>query len=223
MKSLPASFEIRVMLFAKAPMEALAALDAPGIAVCDVVRNARQLPDRASKLCPHALALLDPIDSETMNDIIRALALRPPRIIQSSQARGLAEAVRRSMLTSCPALALPSMPRREELARQTLREIGMSPSLLGAACIARGAALLSACPKPAPPLQYHLYPLLAQEMDVSAASVEKRVRSAIESAWLHGDLAAQNRLLGLSVSAERGKPTNSELLHRLSDRICELL
>ena len=49
------------------------------------------------------------------------------------------------------------------------------------------------------------------------------MRSAIESAWLHGDLAAQNALMGLSVSAERGKPTNSELLCRLAERICHLL
>ena len=223
MKPLPFSFEIRVMLYARSPMVFLKALDAPGIAVCDVAREAQALPGRVARLCPHVLILADEAEDALLDELYRAQSVYPPKIVQGIPEAKLAGAVRSAMLAPCSILAQDSIPRREALARQMLREIGMSQTLRGFNCIAQGAALLSAVPPPLPPLQYHLYPLLAQAQQISPAAVEKRIRSAIESAWLHGDLAAQNRLLGLSVSAERGKPTNSELLFRLAGRIGETL
>ncbi|MBQ9300943.1 MAG: sporulation initiation factor Spo0A C-terminal domain-containing protein [Clostridia bacterium] len=223
MKLLPFSFDIRVMLYARAPLAALKSLDAPGIAVCDVVRKPSEVPRRAAQLCPHVLVLADGAEEALADRICQAQPLVPPRLVCRIPAEGLADAVRRVMLEPCSVLAQDSIPRRELLAQDSLREIGMSPRLRGFECIARGAALLSATPSPLPPLQYGIYPILAQELGVAPASVEKRIRGAIESAWLHGNLAAQNRLLGLSVSAERGKPTNSELLCRLAGRICETL
>ena len=119
----------------------------------------------------------------------------------------------------CAALARESLPRRERLVRDLLDGIGMPESLLGYPCLAYAAALLSTVPPPAPPLQYALDPHLARHFSVSPSAVEKRIRGAVESAWLRGSLTAQTRLLGLSVSAERGKPTNSELLYRLAESV----
>ena len=93
------------------------------------------------------------------------------------------------------------------------------PNLLGRECIALGAAYLSALPSPVPPAQHWLYPLLADQQHTSVTAVERRIRSVIENTWLHGDLKAQGELFGLTVSAERGKPTNAEFLFLLSEHI----
>lgn len=225
------SFELRVTVCAASPLSALRALDRPGIAVCDVVRAWEELPDRAALLAPHAVLLADrpPSLRYLLSALRRAAPLRPPRVatgfLTDTPVDGADGDLHRALLLACrPAcgvLAGPTLLIREERARGLLNGLGMERGLAGYGALARGAALLSAWPLPAPPLQSWLYPLLAREAGVTAAAVEKRVRGAIESAWLHGDLAAQSALLGLSVSADRGKPTNSELLFRLAERVGE--
>ena len=46
-------FNISVMLFSSAPMAALRALDVPGVMVCDIVSDARSLPERIARMQPH--------------------------------------------------------------------------------------------------------------------------------------------------------------------------
>ena len=101
--------------------------------------------------------------------------------------------------------------------------MGVIKALDGNAAIAYGAALLSAFPPPAPPAHGWLYPLLAQRAQCSEGAVERRIRSAVESTWLRGSLQSQSALFGLSISPERGKPTNAELLCRLAVCVCERL
>lgn len=217
------NFEIRVTLYAPDPLPALRLLDRPGIAVCDVVREAAVLPARLRDMQPHAvyLAVPPPDASALIREIGRLCPARPPRIATGFAANFVSDEL--TAFDRPAMLARPSLPARTVCAEKLLAGLGMAPGLKGFAMLARGAALLSAIPLPLPPLQYGLYPQLAREEGVSAGVVERRMRSAIESAWLHGDLAAQNALMGLSVSAERGKPTNSELLCRLAERICQLL
>ena len=219
----PLQFETRVTLYAPDPLPALRMLDRPGIAVCDVVREAKTLPGQVRDMQPHAVYLaVPPPDVQGMLREIAALCpARPPRIAAAFAADFEVDDL--TALDACALLARPSLPARTACAEKILSGLGMADSLKGFSMLARGAALLSAVPLPLPPLQYGLYPQLARENGVSADVVERRMRSAIESAWLHGDLAAQNALMGLSVSAERGKPTNSELLCRLAERICHLL
>lgn len=220
MNSFPASFTLRAAVYAASPLSALRALDVPGIAVCDIIRNQAEIVARTAQLRPHVLVLWHDVTDKTAlaAALLQALPACPPHVIGHQPS--ITDAIFDAMRLPCSPLAAASLPRREACAGRLLREIGMSPTLLGMECLIRGAALLSACPSPAPPLQYHLYPLLAQSCGITPAAVEKRIRTAIENTWLHGSLAAQNRLLGLSVSAERGKPTNSELLFRLADQIC---
>ncbi|MBQ7455474.1 MAG: hypothetical protein IJS53_03425, partial [Clostridia bacterium] len=134
-----------------------------------------------------------------------------------------AEAARRAMDAPISGLALPTLSARRQTAEGLLDALGVPRVLGGYACLALGAAWLSALPAPFPPAQHWLYPLLGEALGIRPAAVERRVRSAVESAWLRGDLNAQGALLGLSVSPERGKPTNSELLFRLAERVRELL
>ena len=231
MKELPVRFDVRTALFAAAPIAALRALDAPGIAVCDVSEDEERLPERMARLLPHVLVLADrPNDPKgLLRRMAETISACPPRIVAcfpnaealdaSADLSELPEAVRQSMRVPCARLALASLPGRVERARSMLRGLGMSERLMGFGCAAEGAALLSTVPPPLPPFQYYLYPQLARSSGISSAAVEKRLRGAIESAWLHGSLAAQAALLGLSVSAERGKPTNSELLCALADKL----
>lgn len=220
------NFEIRVTLYAPEPLPALRLLDRPGIAVCDVVRDAAALPGRVRDMQPHVLYQGLPVSEGILEEIVRLSPAHPPMLAMgyaTDREADFYSVEDMAGIWRCPLLARPSFPGRMACAERLLAGLGMSPALKGFAALAEGAALLSAYAPPLPSLQYHLYPQLAQSAHVDAAIIERRMRIAIESAWLHGDMAAQNELMGLSVSAERGKPTNSELLYRLAEKICQLL
>ena len=68
-------------------------------------------------------------------------------------------------------------------------------------------------------LSTQVYPMIAREYGASAAAVERLMRHAIESAWLHGDIETQYTFFGNTVDASKGKPTNSEFIARITEAL----
>jgi two-component system, response regulator, stage 0 sporulation protein A len=64
-----------------------------------------------------------------------------------------------------------------------------------------------------------LYPSVAIKYKTTATRVERAIRHAIEVAWSRGNYDAITRLFGYTVSGERGKPTNSEFIAMVADRL----
>lgn len=64
-----------------------------------------------------------------------------------------------------------------------------------------------------------LYPYVAKEHGSTASRVERALRHAIEVAWSRGSVEVQDRLFGHTVSARRGKPTNSEFIAMMASCI----
>lgn len=64
-----------------------------------------------------------------------------------------------------------------------------------------------------------LYPTIAKQHDTTASRVERAIRHAIEVAWERGRLEAIYDLFGYTVSTGKGKPTNSEFIALIADKI----
>jgi two-component system response regulator (stage 0 sporulation protein A) len=64
-----------------------------------------------------------------------------------------------------------------------------------------------------------LYPAVAAKYDTTPSRVERAIRHAIEVAWNRGNLDAITRLFGYTVSHDRGKPTNSEFIAMIADKL----
>ncbi|HCW51321.1 MAG TPA: sporulation transcription factor Spo0A [Clostridiales bacterium] len=64
-----------------------------------------------------------------------------------------------------------------------------------------------------------LYPAVAARYDTTPSRVERAIRHAIEVAWNRGNLDAITRLFGYTVSHDRGKPTNSEFIAMIADKL----
>ena len=64
-----------------------------------------------------------------------------------------------------------------------------------------------------------LYPEVAKRYHTTPSRVERAIRHAIEVAWDRGDLETLQRFFGYTVSNAKGKPTNSEFIAMISDRI----
>lgn len=64
-----------------------------------------------------------------------------------------------------------------------------------------------------------LYPTIAKKYNTTSSRVERAIRHAIEVAWDRGDLDTLNSYFGYTIQNERGKPTNSEFIAMISDKI----
>ncbi len=64
-----------------------------------------------------------------------------------------------------------------------------------------------------------LYPSIAKIYSTTPSRVERAIRHAIEVAWSRGKMDTINELFGYTVSAVKGKPTNSEFIALIADKI----
>lgn len=64
-----------------------------------------------------------------------------------------------------------------------------------------------------------LYPTIAKRHQTTPSRVERAIRHAIEVAWSRGRMDTINELFGYTVSNGKGKPTNSEFIALISDKI----
>ncbi|MCD7918376.1 MAG: sporulation transcription factor Spo0A [Clostridiales bacterium] len=64
-----------------------------------------------------------------------------------------------------------------------------------------------------------LYPEVARRYGTTASRVERAIRHAIEVAWDRGDIETLQKYFGYTVSNAKGKPTNSEFIAMIADRL----
>lgn len=64
-----------------------------------------------------------------------------------------------------------------------------------------------------------LYPSVAKSFNTTSSRVERAIRHAIEVAWDRGDVEILNSYFGYTIHNSRGKPTNSEFIAMISDRL----
>jgi len=64
-----------------------------------------------------------------------------------------------------------------------------------------------------------LYPAVAAVYNTTPSRVERAIRHAIEVAWDRGDVDTLNKIFGYTVSNDKGKPTNSEFIAMIADRL----
>lgn len=64
-----------------------------------------------------------------------------------------------------------------------------------------------------------LYPTVAKEFKTTSSRVERAIRHAIEVAWDRGDVDVLSSYFGYTIQSQRGKPTNSEFIAMIADKI----
>ena len=64
-----------------------------------------------------------------------------------------------------------------------------------------------------------LYPTVARAHGTTSSRVERAIRHAIEVAWDRGDVDVLNAYFGYTILNSRGKPTNSEFIAMIADKL----
>ena len=82
----------------------------------------------------------------------------------------------------------------------------------GITMVVENIELLSAVTK-------ELYPSIAKKFNTTPSRVERAIRHAIEVAWSRGKVDTINKLFGYTVHNDKGKPTNSEFIAMVADKL----
>ena len=64
-----------------------------------------------------------------------------------------------------------------------------------------------------------LYPTVAKKFSTTPSRVERAIRHAIEVAWDRGDIDTLNDFFGYTIHNTKGKPTNSEFIAMIADKL----
>ncbi|MCC8022683.1 MAG: sporulation transcription factor Spo0A [Clostridiales bacterium] len=64
-----------------------------------------------------------------------------------------------------------------------------------------------------------LYPTVAKHFQTTSSRVERAIRHAIEVAWDRGDVDVLSSYFGYTIQNQRGKPTNSEFIAMIADKL----
>lgn len=112
------------------------------------------------------------------------------------------------------------MDRQKSVAiRKTLDQIGVKHSLKGHRYIISAIEKALDDRNKLNRITKTLYIEISQENNDTSSRVERAIRHAIEVTWTDGNPVAINKIFGYTVSAAKGKPTNSEFIALLTDFI----
>lgn len=160
-----------------------------------------------------------PFDMEVFTKRIREMFNSAPTIQESSaQSNRVSYPTTSSyILTSEPKSKTPVDLETE--ITNIIHEIGVPAHIKGymylreaITMVVNDMELLSAVTK-------ELYPSIAKKYNTTASRVERAIRHAIEVAWGRGQIEAINKLFGDTVHNDKGKPTNSEFIAIIADKL----
>ncbi len=113
----------------------------------------------------------------------------------------------------------PQENKLECTVTEMLHQIGVPAHIKGYHYIRDSIIMCVRQPQMINAVTKELYPAVAERFDTTPSRVERAIRHAIEVAWDRGDIDVLNSYFGYTIHNGRGKPTNSEFVAMLSDRI----
>lgn len=119
----------------------------------------------------------------------------------------------------CEDLRSPERREMETEIAQMLHRIGVPAHIRGYAYLKEAVAMVLEDVELLRSVTGKLYPALAEKFDTTGSRVERSIRHAIESAWDRGESDCKEELFGYTIHKAKGKPTNSEFIALIADKL----
>ena len=100
-----------------------------------------------------------------------------------------------------------------------LHELGIPSHIKGYQYIRNAIGIIYERPETIGGITKELYPELASKFDTTVSRVERAIRHAIEVSWNRGDWDLMEEIFGHSVDIDKAKPTNSEFIVTIADKL----
>jgi len=109
------------------------------------------------------------------------------------------------------------------LITETLRELGVPAHIKGYTYIREAIKMVVKNQDLLGQITKELYPGIAQKFQTTPSRVERAIRHAIEVAWSRGKVEEIDSIFGYTIDNSKGKPTNSEFIAMIADRIRNIM
>ncbi|MBR2590927.1 MAG: sporulation transcription factor Spo0A [Clostridia bacterium] len=107
----------------------------------------------------------------------------------------------------------------EVMISEVLHQIGVPAHIKGYAYLRYSIILCTTDNSMLGSITKILYPTVAKKFHTTPSRVERAIRHAIEVAWDRGDVDVLMSYFGYTIQSDRGKPTNSEFIAMISDKL----
>ena len=124
-----------------------------------------------------------------------------------------------STASGLPETTAASEPDLELMVTEIIHQIGVPAHIKGYHYVRESIILSVKSPEMINSVTKLLYPTVAKRFDTTASRVERAIRHAIEVAWDRGDVDTLNSYFGYTIHNGRGKPTNSEFVAMIADKL----
>ena len=111
------------------------------------------------------------------------------------------------------------VPDLQMLITKLLHNLGVPSHIKGYQYIREGVQLIYENPDITNAITKELYPELARKFGTTASRVERAIRHAIEVSWNRGNWNLMEEIFGCSVDIDKAKPTNSEFIVTIADKL----
>lgn len=152
--------------------------------------------------------IMKPFDHESL--MCRMKQLKAPRHIIVNQGKGSAMMAK-----------LPEMTERdlEVVVTEFIHEVGVPAHIKGYQYLRDAIIMTVNDSEMLGAITKILYPEIAKKHKTTSSRVERAIRHAIEVAWSRGRLETIEEMFGYTINSGKGKPTNSEFIALISDKI----
>jgi two-component system, response regulator, stage 0 sporulation protein A len=156
--------------------------------------------------------ILKPFDMPVLVERIRQVAMDTPAISQAAAT------------TAAPHVPLvstqgPSKKSLESAITQIIHEIGVPAHIKGYHYLREAIGIVFNDVEILGSITKTLYPRIAERFKTTPSRVERAIRHSIEVAWGRGNVEAIRAVFGYTVSASKTKPTNSEFIAMIADKL----
>ncbi len=150
-----------------------------------------------------AYCMIKPIDMQYMKECILSML----RVKMPATPAGFRKAANNGNVTL------------EMLVTDVIFSVGVPAHIKGYNYLRKAIMLAIAQPDMIGSVTKTLYPEVAKAFSTTASRVERAIRHAIEVAWDRGDVEVLDSYFGYTINTGRGKPTNSEFIAMIADRL----
>lgn len=122
-------------------------------------------------------------------------------------------------VSSPPNMVEKEEPDLELTVTEVIHQIGVPAHIKGYHYVRESIMLVVQSPTAINSVTKLLYPTVAKKFGTTPSRVERAIRHAIEVAWDRGDVDTLNNYFGYTIHNGRGKPTNSEFIAMIADKL----
>ena len=124
-----------------------------------------------------------------------------------------------SAVSRKPAIAAKRNANIESMVTSIIHEIGVPAHIKGYQYLREAIMMSVEDPAMISSITKILYPTIAKRFQTTPSRVERAIRHAIEVAWSRGRMETLDAMFGYTIDTGKGKPTNSEFIALIADRI----